>query len=103
MKVVNAHRRTLRLPKSLGNVSTPDGLNDAMTLLLWRMQSKGPQVVLVSPNGHVYPIPHKDYRADLLCVEFPAWWAGTFTSSGDPDDIRNALLHTWREHVWGSP
>lgn len=98
MKVANAHRRTLSLPKSIGNVRTSAAADDAMTLLLWRMQSKGPQVVLVSPTGAVYPVPHKDYRADLLCREFPAWEAGTFTSSGDLDGICEAMVDTWLQH-----
>lgn len=97
MKAINPYRRPIRLPKCIGNVKTPSGTDDVVTVLAWRMQDKGPHLVLVAPSGDVYPVPYLDYRAELLWEAHPAWVAGTFSVAGDLSEIAEALVHTWRE------
>lgn len=95
--MIAPYRRQLRLPRSIGNVSTSDGADDAAIVLGERLIDKGPHLVLVLPEGDVYPIPHLDYRAELLWEAHPAWVAGTFTMACSLDEIADALMHTWRE------
>lgn len=97
MNTITPYRRPLRLPRSIGNVSTPSGTDDVVTVLAWRMQDKGPHLVLVSSSGDVYPVPYKDYRAELLWAAHPTWVAGTFTMACSFNDIGEALVHVWRE------
>lgn len=97
MKAINPYRRPIRLPRCIGNVSALPRADDAVMALSERLHDKGPHLVLVSPAGDVYPIPHKDYRAELLWEAHPAWVAGTFNTQAGLADIRDALMETWLE------
>jgi hypothetical protein len=97
VKAINPYRRPTRLPRSIGNAATSAGADDAVIVLSERLHDKGPHLVLVSPDGDVYPIPYLDYRAELLWEAHPAWVVGTFNTQAKLTDIADALMHTWRE------
>ena len=89
-------RRSIRMPNSVGNVGPKGDVDAATEVVINRIAGKGPHMIMVSPEGDVFPVLAKEVKSEILAEDFPTWIAGWFNFMATATEVADDLEATYQ-------